>query len=497
MKFSVAASLATLATLATTAIAGNDPHSVCCAALGADGQLRGKVLLPDSVQYDAQLNTYYSANAAQHAWCMVLPESTRDVQAIVKILTKNQCPFGIKAGGHSAFKGSNGIAEGVTVDFGHLNSTSYNPDTRIVSMQPGAKWGSVYETLNPYNVAVVGARASVVGVGGFATGSGTGKHWLTTFWYSFHANSHGFTCDAVENWEIVLANGSVVNANSNENADLWKAQKGGSGNLGFVTLVEQKVVEGTQLWGGFTSYELSERDNVFTEYLDFVEKTEENSPDQTIIALYFDTTGFSIRSILTNNKGIANAPAFDGFLALPNISSTVTSGSISDIIPHANWFTGMTTNTFEALTIIDDLHHKYIPLMQAAAPNSNFSTLVELQPVTNSMVDNSVARGGNILGLERVVKDGPVLMWLVSLTVDTEENQNAILPIAREFIDAINKAEKEAGHWIDWIYLNYAWKDQKPYSHYGKDNIKLLHTVSKKYDHDGVFQKLRRTGFRL
>ncbi|KFY58765.1 hypothetical protein V496_05968 [Pseudogymnoascus sp. VKM F-4515 (FW-2607)] len=454
VAFSVAASLATLA---TTAIAGNDPHSVCCAALGADGQLRGKVLLPDSVQYDAQLNTYYSANAAQHAWCMVLPESTKDVQAIVKILTKNQCPFGIKAGAHSAFKGSNGIAEGVTVDFGHLNSTSYNLDTGIVSMQPGAKWGSVYETLNPYNVAVVGARASVVGVGGFATGSG--------------------------------------------------AQKGGSGNLGFVTLVEQKVVEGTQLWGGFTSYELSERDNVFTEYLDFVEKTEENSPDQTIIALYFDTTGFSIRSILTNNKGIANAPAFDGFLALPNISSTVTSGSISDIIPqftgptplglYANWFTGMTTNTFEALTIIDDLHHKYIPLMQAAAPNSNFSTLVELQPVTNSMVDNSVARGGNILGLERVVKDGPVLMWLVSLTVDTEENQNAILPIAREFIDAINKEEKEAGHWIDWVYLNYAWKDQKPYSHYGKDNIKLLHTVSKKYDHDGVFQKLRRTGFKL
>ncbi|OBT68146.1 hypothetical protein VE03_01616 [Pseudogymnoascus sp. 23342-1-I1] len=500
MKFLVIASLATLATAA--AIAGNDPHTVCCAALGVEEQLRGKVLLPGSVDYDAQLNTYYSANAAQHAWCMALPESTRDVQAIVKILTKNQCPFGIKAGGHSAFKGSNGIAKGVTVDFSHLNSTSYNPGTGIVSIQPGARWGSVYETLDPYNVAVVGARTSVVGVGGFVTGSG-----LTTFSYSFHSNSHGFACDMVENWEIVLANGSVVNANSNENADLWKAQKGGSGNLGFVTRVDQQTVEGTQLWGGFTGYELSERDNVFAAYLDFVENTEENSPDQAIVALFYDTTGFSIRSILTNNKGIANAPAFDGFLALPNISSTVTSGSIFDIIPQftgptplglfANWFTGTATNTLEALTIIDDLHHKYIPIMQAAAPNSNFSTLVELQPVTNTMVDNSVKRGGNILGLERVVKDGPVLMWLVALTVDTEENQNAILPIAREFVDAINKAEKEAGHWIDWIYLNYAWKDEAPYSHYGKDNIKLLHTVSKKYDHNGVFQKLRQTGFKL
>ncbi|KFX89937.1 hypothetical protein V490_06754 [Pseudogymnoascus sp. VKM F-3557] len=494
MKFSVVASLATVAAAAS---AGQDPHRVCCAALGADKQLQGKVLSPGSAEYDAQLNTYYSANAAQHAWCIVMPQSTKDVQATVKIFTKNQCPFGIKAGGHSAFKGSNGIAEGVTVDLGNLNSTSYNPDTGVVSIQPGARWGSVYEALNPYNVSAVGARASVVGVGGFTTGAG----------YTFHTNSHGFSCDMVENWEMVLADGSVVNANSKENADLWKAQKGGSGNLGFVTRIDQQTVKGTQLWGGFTSYELSERDNVFNAYIDFVEKTEENSPDQTIVALYYDNTGFSIRSILTNNQGIPNAPAFNGFLALSNISSTVTSGPLSEIIGQftgptplglfANWFTGMASNTLDALTIIDDLHHKYATMMQAAAPNSNFSTLVELQPVTNSMVDNSNKRGGNILGLERVVKDGPVLMWLVSLTVDTEENQKLILPIAQEFVAAINKAEKKAGHFIDWVYLNYAWQDEKPYSFYGNENTKLLHTVSKKYDQNGVFQKLRQTGFKL
>lgn len=103
---------------------------------------------------------------------MVLPESTADVQATVKIITKNQCPFGIKAGGHSAWKGSNGIANGVTVDFGYMNTTSYNPDTGIVSIQSGARWGSVYEFIDPYNVTVVGARTSVVGVGGFTTGGG-------------------------------------------------------------------------------------------------------------------------------------------------------------------------------------------------------------------------------------------------------------------------------------------------------------------------------------
>lgn len=57
--------------------------------------------------------------------------------------------------------------------------------------------------------------------------------------YSFHTNAHGFACDTVTNFEIVLANGTVVNANSTSNPDLFKAQKGGSGNLGFVTRIDQ------------------------------------------------------------------------------------------------------------------------------------------------------------------------------------------------------------------------------------------------------------------
>lgn len=57
--------------------------------------------------------------------------------------------------------------------------------------------------------------------------------------YSFHSNAHGFACDTVTNFEIVLANGTVANANLTSNPDLFKAQKGGSGNLGFVTRIDQ------------------------------------------------------------------------------------------------------------------------------------------------------------------------------------------------------------------------------------------------------------------
>ncbi|OAA53694.1 FAD-binding, type 2 [Cordyceps fumosorosea ARSEF 2679] len=492
MKVSAAASVV-LAAAASAA-----PGSRCCTDLAAQDSLRNKVFLPDSAVYDAQLKSYYSANAAQRAWCVVLPESTADVQAVARTITRRQCPFGVRAGGHSAWKGSNGVKDGITVDFSHMNATTFDPERRIAAIQPGARWGSVYETLHPHNVTVVGARTSVVGVGGFTTGSG----------YSFHTNEHGFSCDNVANWEIVLANGTVVNANAKENADLWKAQKGGSGNLGFVTRVDQVTIPGTQLWGGFTQYDLAKRDDVFKAYLNFVDNTKDGSPDQNIVALFWDNKdGFALRSILTNANGDANSTAFDEYMSLPNIGSTLTSGPEKDIIPqftgptplglYANWFTATAKHSFEALVAIDELHRALIPKLQAAAPDATFSTLISLQPLTPAMAAHAARQGGNVLGLDAVVADGPKINWLFSLTVDDPAHQEAMLPVAQEFMHTVNKKQRDMKTYEPWIFLNYAWRDQQPFTHYGARNRALLAAVSAVYDPRSVFQKLRKTGFKL
>lgn len=59
--------------------------------------------------------------------------------------------------------------------------------------------------------------------------------------YSLHSNSHGFACDVVENWETVLADGSVVNANARKDVNLCKVQRGTSGNVRLVTRIIQRV----------------------------------------------------------------------------------------------------------------------------------------------------------------------------------------------------------------------------------------------------------------
>lgn len=496
-SFTAAAVAALLANSATAKEGEKCEQQVCCGALSQAPGLEGKVFAPDTSVYDARLASYYSANAAQAPWCMVLPQSTQDVSEITKVFAEHKCPFGMRSGAHSAFEGSNGIKDGVTVDFGWLNATTYDTEKKLASTQPGSDWGHSFAALQEYGVVNVGGRASVVGVGGFSTGGGM----------SFHSSSQGFACDAVVNFEVVLADGSIVNANAHENSDLYRSLKGGSGNFGFVTRLDQRVVEQTKMWGGISTYSYDDRDDLFNAYLKFVENMSEDTASQNIVSTQYSSAGYALITVLSNVDAVENATAFDDYLAIPTETSTLRIGEIADLVPeftgptplglYAEWMTGMTTNDFRVMDFIERKHREYVDQMKAAAPDSDFNVLVQFQPVSESIVSHAQQYGGNVLGLEEVVADGPALMWLIAVTVDTAENQEKIHPISMEYKAAINAYADEIGAQKNWEFLNYSYKDQDPLSYYGAEAISHMQATSKKYDPTGMFQNQRRTGFKI
>lgn len=97
---------------------GQTNHVIQCDSLANEKSLKGKVWGPSDSRYDDRLAQYYSANAALAPWCMVVPENTKDVSKVMKVLSKHDCPFGMRSGAHAAFKGSNSIKDGVTIDLG-------------------------------------------------------------------------------------------------------------------------------------------------------------------------------------------------------------------------------------------------------------------------------------------------------------------------------------------------------------------------------------------
>lgn len=54
--------------------------------------------------------------------------------------------------------------------------------------------------------------------------------------------------------EVVLANGSIVNANAKSNPDLFVAIKGGQNNFGIVTRWDIQTISKGKIWGGGIVY---------------------------------------------------------------------------------------------------------------------------------------------------------------------------------------------------------------------------------------------------
>lgn len=52
------------------------------------------------------------------------------------------------------------------------------------------------------------------------------------------------------NYEIVLADGSLVEANKEHHPDLFWALKGGSSNFGIVTRFDVQTIHSPKIWGG-------------------------------------------------------------------------------------------------------------------------------------------------------------------------------------------------------------------------------------------------------
>lgn len=134
---------------------------------------------------------------------------------------------------------------------------------------------------------------------------------------------------------------------------------------------------------------------------------------------------------------------------------------------------------------------------QGTGENVTYDILIQFQPFTQSMVKHSQTNGGNLLGLEDVVADGPTTNWLIVLSCGTLELQDRFLPLALDFRKEIDAYAKEIGVYKDWRYLNYAWSDQNPIAWYGEKNVASLKDVAERVDPDGVFQKLRATGFKI
>jgi FAD/FMN-containing dehydrogenase len=209
------------------------------------GRLGGPLLLPDEPGYDegrALWNAMIDRRPAAIARCL----GVADVVAGVRFAREHGLPLSIKGGGHN-IAGLAVCDGGLMLDMALMRGVWVDPAARTARVQPGCLLGDVDRETQLHGLAAVLGFVSNTGAAGLTVGGGFG--YLT--------RRFGWTSDTVTAMEVVTAEGRVVRASEDENADLFWGLRGGGGNFGVVTGFEYalypvgpEIVAGAVAWRG-------------------------------------------------------------------------------------------------------------------------------------------------------------------------------------------------------------------------------------------------------
>ncbi len=149
---------------------------------------------------------------------------TADVAAAVRHAAGHGLTAVARCGGHSV-SGASLPQDGLLVDLSGLKSIEVDPETRVARVGGGVLLGELDAALQAHGLAVTAGVEPETGVGGLTLGGGIG----------FLARKLGLTIDSLVGAEVVLADGSVVEASADSHPDLFWALRGGGGQFGIVT----------------------------------------------------------------------------------------------------------------------------------------------------------------------------------------------------------------------------------------------------------------------
>jgi FAD/FMN-containing dehydrogenase len=158
-------------------------------------------------------------------------------------------------------------AHAVVIDTGPMKHVEIDVERNTGRFGAGLTWGELDAATQQHGLAVTGGRVSHTGIAGLTLGSGSG--WLERM--------YGMTCASLLSAEVVTADGQVLRASDDENADLFWGLRGGGGNFGVVTEFEFRLHPvGPALYAGMILHPREAAADLACFYRDFMER----APDE-------------------------------------------------------------------------------------------------------------------------------------------------------------------------------------------------------------------------
>ncbi len=240
---------------------GTDTSAVGSAALAAlRTSFAGQVLAPGDDGYEEHRRVWNGSIDRRPA-LIARCTGVDDVRTAVRFGRDSGLTVAVRGGGHS-FPGLSTVDGGLVIDLRPMNGVRVDPDARVAGVQAGALLGEVDRATQERGLVVPSGIVSHTGVAGLTLGGGIG--WVM--------RRYGLTVDSLESADLVTADGEVVRASEDENAELFWGLRGGGGNFGVVTDFRFRLHPvGPQVMAGATFWSMDDAEQVLRTYRDWID----------------------------------------------------------------------------------------------------------------------------------------------------------------------------------------------------------------------------------
>ncbi|KAI0395378.1 hypothetical protein F5Y17DRAFT_424098 [Xylariaceae sp. FL0594] len=424
------------------------------------------------------------------ARCVVQPASTQDVSRALLITSYMGTTFSVRSGGHNPNPGFASNVGGTLIDLVNLNQIGLSKDGSYALVGPGNRFGAVLKELDAkYQKSIVGGRIEDVGVGGYYLGGGM----------AFFSSRFGLAANTIRNYEVVLPDGSIVNANAKKNADLFWALKGGGPNFGIVTRYDINTVPAEKVWFEAFVYDPSQNEALLAAVVEYAKLAEADEAAGLVFNL---TPQGGLVGFIYGNATV-RPPVYAPFYNITP-SATYAPSTVGSWVDLADAFAGATDETPSnwmivsiahkwSLDALNESYAEWTKLAAQVASSFNATLAFGVQPFTSTAVKNSNAAGGSPLGLEAVSQN-----WFTSTIQWQGDGHDAeALAAIQSLGQTVADSSAKYGAALPFRFMNDANHAQDVFKSYGDSNLARLRQIAAKYDPNGVMQKLQNDGWLL
>lgn len=187
-------------------------------------KLTGELVFEDSPEYEKARQDLIKLYQS-YPYVIVFARNVEDVRNAVWWSRERNVALRVR-GGRCSIEGWSNVNNGVVLDISQLKDITIDAKRRKVRVGAGVLQGELTNALSDTGFYTALGDEYILGLIGVLLGGGIG----------LLSRHKGPGCDSLREVTLVLADGSVVTANSREHADLFFACRGGGGgNFGVVT----------------------------------------------------------------------------------------------------------------------------------------------------------------------------------------------------------------------------------------------------------------------